>query len=197
MQLRYRPNPALVAVLLSALLLGACGQSYEWQTSDIEGKMPDLSFRLTDERGQTVTEEDFAGKIRLLFFGFTSCPDICPTTLARLTQAVDALPPEKRSRVQILFVSVDPQRDDPQRLAEYTDAFGDYVIGLTADESTLRDLTQRYASTFSYEEPDASGQYGVAHTASVFVFDQEGDARLLVRAGDSLDAVTEDLAALL
>lgn len=191
------PVRGLTIGFLGAILLSACGESYEWKTSDITDKMPDLEFELTDERGRTVTEDDFAGTVRLLFFGFASCPDVCPTTLARLTQAVDALPAEQRAQVRVLFVSVDPQRDSPERLAKYTDAFGDYVVGLTADEATLRALTERYASTFSYEEPDAGGDYGVSHTASVFVFDEEGGARLLVRAGDPVEAVMQDLAALL
>lgn len=191
------PVRGLTIGFLGAILLSACGESHQWKTADITDKMPDLEFELTDGRGRAVTEEDFAGTVRLLFFGFTSCPDVCPTTLAQLTQAVDALPAEQRAQVRVLFVSVDPQRDSPKRLAKYTDAFGDYVVGLTADEAALRALTKRYASTFSYDEPDAGGDYGVSHTASVFVFGEEGDARLLVRANDPVEAVTQDLAALL
>ena len=91
-----------------------------------------------------VSLSDYRGKVVMLFFGFTACPDVCPTALQKLSQAVSGLSTENQEEVLTLFVSVDPQRDTPERLAEYVNFFGDKIIGLTGNASDLRTLTQRY-----------------------------------------------------
>ncbi|MDZ7748625.1 MAG: SCO family protein [Halofilum sp. (in: g-proteobacteria)] len=104
--------------------------------------------------------------MNLLFFGYTSCPDVCPMTLSRLSRVLDRLEPDERRQIRVLFVSVDPRRDPPARLREYTNAFGPRFVGLTADVSRLEKLTSRYYTTFSYGEPDAAGNYDVRHNAA-------------------------------
>lgn len=196
---------ALATVPLAAVALGAgCSQPYEWKTSNVTGKFPDLKLQLTDENGEQVSEADFSDTVNMLFFGFTSCPDVCPTTLARLSRVMDELEPAQRRQVRVLFVSVDPGRDTRSRLAEYTDSFGERFVGMTADIPTLRQLTKRYYTTFSYGEPDANGDYEVLHNGSVLVFDRDGKARLRLTASeagggpsDSVDAIVSDLEALL
>ena len=97
-----------------------------------------------------------------------------------------------------MFVSVDPQRDTPERLAEYVNFFGDKIIGLTGTASDLRTLTQRYRTTFGHEEPDAEGDYAVTHSGAVYVFDREGNPRLLIRPEDlSAQSIRQDLVGLL
>lgn len=178
------------------LMLGGCGPSHEWRTSNVTGKLPDLEFRLTDERGREVTEADFTGTVNLLFFGFASCPDVCPATLAKLRAVITELDPDAAQEVRVLFVSVDPRRDPPERLDRYTEAFGERFVGLTAPVSRLRDLTQWYGASFSYGEPDESGDYSVQHPGTVYVFDINGKARLLFRESTPLDAMVSDLSAL-
>lgn len=187
-----RSRSLVIAVI--ALLLGGCiGQEHNWHGKDIDGLMPELQFTLTRSDGKTVTAEDTRGQIRLLFFGFTHCPDVCPATLAQLNQAVAAMPEDLSQEVTPLFVSVDPQRDTPEKLASYVSFFSDRTIGMTADEPTLRNLAKRYRTTFGYDEPDERGNYNVSHSSAVYVFDGEGNARLLLRPGMTTEQITSDL----
>lgn len=186
-----------MALLASLVVLGGCfGDDENWNGKDISGLMPELAFELTGTSGDTVTAEQTDGNIRLLFFGFTSCPDICPATLQKLSRAVKDLPTELREDTQIVFVSVDPQRDTPERIDSYVSFFSDRAIGLTGEEPALRELSKRYRTTFGYDEPDAEGNYNVSHSGAVYVFDREGKARLLIRPELSVEEIRTDLVAL-
>lgn len=168
-------------ILTLIALLAGCQQSPEWNGKDISGLMPDLAFELVNAEGDVVTEADVSGKVNLLFFGFTNCPDICPTTLAQLAAAIRSLPEPIQQQVQVLFVSVDPERDDGQRLGEYASAFGSSVLGLTGDQSQLQALTRRYRVTYGYSEADDNGYYNVSHSSAVFAFSVDGKVKLLLR----------------
>lgn len=181
----------LLPLLVSLWLVGCSEQ--EWQTKDISGLMPPLEFKLIDENGNAVNAEQFRGKTTLLFFGFTHCPDVCPTTLARLGAATKQLDDKIREDTQVLFVSVDPGRDDPETLREYTDAFGPQFVGLTGDKDALDALTRRYRVTYGYGDEDDNGDYDVSHSSAVFAFNRAGEARLLIRDSDPMDAVVSDL----
>ncbi|MEQ5813959.1 SCO family protein [Marinobacter sp. NFXS11] len=183
-------------IFVALMFTGCTGQDESWHGKDIAGLMPELEFQLEGTDGNTVTPADSQGTIRLLYFGFTSCPDVCPTTLTDLRRSVRQLPEEYRDDVTTLFVSVDPRRDTPERLASYVDFFGDRVVGLTAEEPALRELTKRYRTTFGYDKPDDSGNYNVSHSSAVYVFDRSGNARLLLRPGLSPQQISEDLAQL-
>ncbi len=121
---------ASMALMMLAILLSGCMEedAPDWHGTDISGVMPKLEFNLTDSQGTPVSGDDYSGQVRMLFFGFTSCPDVCPTALQKLSQAVSGLGPENQEEVLTLFVSVDPERDTPERLAEYVNFFG--VSGL-------------------------------------------------------------------
>ncbi|HKK55258.1 SCO family protein [Marinobacter sp.] len=186
----------LFAALMLALLAGCSGDQQNWNAKSISGLMPELSYELTDTSGKTVTAEDTDGNIRLMFFGFTSCPDICPTTLQKLARVVKNLPEPTRQDVKIIFVSVDPERDTPERIKSYVEFFSDSIIGLTGSEKNLRELSKRYRTTFGYEAPNEDGNYDVSHSSAVYVFDRDGEARLLVRPGQSTEALIADLKAL-
>lgn len=191
-----RLRKGLLVALFGPLLLIACGGE-EWRTKDISGLVPDLEFALTDEQGRAVRAADYRGRIALLFFGYTYCPDVCPATMARLSTAVAALGPGAHDELRVLFVSVDPARDTPEHLRRYTDYFGDSVIGLTGDKPALDALTKRYRVTYGYGDKDADGNYSVSHASGVFVFGREGEPRLLLRESDTQEAVQEDLRRLL
>jgi len=182
-----------LAACLALLITGCFGSDQSWNAKEIDGLMPELSFTLTRSDGQTVTAEDYQGQIRLLFFGFTNCPDVCPTTMARLSQAIEAMPDELKGTVTPLFVSVDPERDTPEKLAQYVGFFSDRAVGMTGDEDALRDLAKRYRTTFGYDEPDDRGNYNVSHSSAVYVFDGQGEARLLLRPDMSAEQITQDL----
>lgn len=191
---RYTRSPWLPVAMAALVILAGCSDSSQnWNGKDISGLMPDLEFQLVNDEGKPVSQEKSAGQIRLLFFGFTSCPDVCPTTLQKVSQATRGLPDPVREDVQTLFVSVDPKRDTPERLQEYVNFFGDRIEGLTGTEPQLRELAKRYRTTFGYDQPDAEGNYMVSHSSAVYVFDREGAARLLIRPDTSASEIREDL----
>jgi protein SCO1/2 len=182
--------------LFVGVITGCSEPAPEYKGKDLSGIMPPLAFNLTSEGGQEVTAADWAGQTRLLFFGFVSCPDICPTTLSRLSRALEKLPEEQRKQTTVLFVSVDPQRDTPEDLKAYTNSYGASFVGLTAREPALRDLAKRYRTTFSYGEKNEQGHYDVSHSNAIFVFDGQGESRLLLRGSMDPEAIAHDLSTL-
>lgn len=186
---------ALLVLGVTALLVG-CGDR-SWNGKDISHLMPALEFELSDETGAEVDQSVFEGRPVAIYFGFTHCPDVCPTTLAKLVAAARRLPPEQRDRLQLAFVSVDPERDTPQRLAEYTGAFSDALLGLSGSQRQLQALTRRYRITYGYEVPDADGNYEVSHSSAIFVFNERLEAELMLLDSLQIDEMTADLERLL
>jgi protein SCO1 len=189
-----------LSVLLCCVTLQACSGGYDAPVSRhariISGVMPPLKFALTSDRGTSATAADFLGKITLLYFGYTSCPDACPMTLMGISQAVKHLGAAAES-VRVLFVSVDPQRDSPQVLRRYASAFGPQVIGLTGTDDQLTSLTKRYRVAYRRDAPNGNGDYTVYHSSAVFVFDGDGNARLLVTSTGPDSHLAEDLQSLM
>lgn len=186
----------LAGVLLLAAGLAGCSHGPPWQTRSISGFMPDLGFTLTDQHNRSVHAGDYQGKVVLLFFGFSHCHMTCPATLEKLAAVLRSLGKES-DQARVLFVSVDPGRDTPARLAAYTRAFGPQVIGLTGTEKQLHALSKRYRVAFSYGKGYPQGDYPVYHSSAVFVFDGQGNARLLFQQADKADALRADLERLL
>lgn len=183
----------LLGVAAMALLLAGCAQEPEWELRDISGLMPDLQFELTRASdGATVTGQDYAGEVTVLFFGFTNCPDVCPMTLQKFAQALQSLDGGAED-VRVLFVSVDPERDTREVLSQYVSAFGEQFDGLRGPESALRDLVKRYRATFGYGEPDEHGYYDVSHSSAAYIFDRDREIRLLAREDASIGAIERDL----
>src|SRR5690625_1757704 len=183
-------------VVVPAALLPGCGEK-GWHGKDGSPIWPRLALELTDEHGEQVTQYVFAGRPVAIYFGFTNCPDICPATLARLTAAARSLPEPMRDELQMAFVSIDPGRDTPDRLADYTSAFSDRMLGLTGTQKQLTSVTRRYRISYGYDEPRADGSYDVSHSSSVLVFGPDLKARLMLL--DSLTAaeMADDLQRLL
>lgn len=181
------------AVLLACAALAACGASpAPYALLNIKGLVPRLDFHLTDQDQRAVTAQDYRGHLVLLYFGYTQCPDACPTMLSELSQALRALGPQGRE-ARVLFVTVDPQRDSAAKLKSYVGFFGPQFVGLRGDDAALSALTRRYRVAYHLEPPDRNGNYVVDHSSAVFIFDRDGRARLLAREGDSLQAITGDL----
>lgn len=184
-------------VMILALLLGACGDSESWHGRDISGLMPDLAFELTSEQGKPISEQAFRGKVTPMFFGYTHCPDYCPATLSRLAQAIQLLPEDLQEQVRVLFVAVDPKRDTPGHLREYT-AFFDRniaadITGVTGSKEDLLALARRYRTTFSYGKPDENGDYIVSHGQAIYLFDKQGRVRLMLLDEQTVEQIAEDL----
>ncbi|MGB6007913.1 SCO family protein [Castellaniella sp.] len=181
---------------MAGLVLWACGLGVALAAvHPVRGFLPDLKFTLQGAGNVTVTQQAFAGKIVLMFFGYASCPDICPTTMAQLAQVTESLGP-KADQVRILFVSVDPHRDTPDVLQTYVDQFDRHAIGLTGDESAIAALARRYRVAYQIERPDSAAPnapYEVSHSRGIYAFDQQGKAVWLASDSES----QEDLLAAL
>lgn len=196
---RFARLAGLSIAFVASLLLAACqphDEAAPWQLTDIAGHMPDLSFQLVDDQGKSVTAADYRGKIALLYFGYTHCPDVCPLTLAHLHVVMQRLGP-LADGARILFVSVDPARDTPQTMHAYVTAFDPHTVGLTGTPAQIEALTKRYRAAFSREPDQAGGSYEVSHSSGIYVFDTNGRARLLATPTDSQDKLVHDLHLLL
>ncbi len=133
-------------------------------------------FTLTDHRGQPFTQKDLLGQYHLLFFGFTHCPDICPTSLLTLAEAMQNLPESLQERIQPVFVSVDPGRDTPEILAQYVANFHPRLIGLTGTEAQIRQIADAYKVYYSVSPPnETDGSYLVDHSGFLFLMDPKGN----------------------
>ncbi len=153
--------------------------------------LPD--FELLDHTGQTQTRSMFTGQWQLVFFGFTQCPDICPTTLATLTRATTALADQGVARVpQVVLVSVDPDRDTPERLAEYIAHFGDGHVALTGDVDALRELTEPLYIYFR-KVPLGDDNYTVDHSSVVLLINPDGEFHALFSGPLASDDLVNDL----
>jgi protein SCO1/2 len=175
-------------LFLVALALAACQPSApKFKSTDITGADYGKALQLTAHDGKPRTLADFAGKIVIVTFGFTHCPDVCPTILADLAGVQKQLGPDG-DRVQVLFVTVDPERDSAEGLAKYVTAFDPRFIGLRGDA----EATQRTAKDFKifFEKRKVGDSYTVDHSAQSYVFDPKGRLRLFVRH----DRISADLA---
>ena len=185
---------------LCLVFLTACyDPTQKWTLYDVSGHLPDLKFSLLGEGNTVITHNDLKNKTVLMFFGYASCPDVCPTTMAQLTEVLEKLEDQAKD-VRILFVSVDPHRDTPDMLQAYVNAFNKNAIGLTGSEKQVADLARRYRVAYQIEKPkpgDDAKIYDVTHSRGVFLFDKNGRARLLASDTEKVDVVTQDLRQLL
>jgi protein SCO1/2 len=182
-------------IICSLALLAACdGGKPQFKSTDITGAPYGHTLELTDHTGKPRRLEDFRGKAVVLFFGFTHCPDICPTTLADISQAIKALGPDAE-RVQVLMVSVDPERDTPEALAKYVTAFDPRFLGLRGDLAATQKVAKEFKIYFEKRKQGAS--YTVDHSAQSYVIDPQGRLRLLVRHDRISADLSQDLRVLL
>ncbi len=183
--------------LVAALALAGCGpDAPRFKASDVTGTAYGRDFRLTDHHGQPRTLADYRGKAVVLFFGYTQCPDVCPTTLAELAETMKRLGPEA-DRVQVLFVTVDPERDTPQLLSLYVPAFHPSFIGLSGDAEATARTAKEFRVIYQKQPGREPGTYTMDHSAGTFVFDPQGRLRLYVGYGQGPDVFAHDIAELL
>ena len=196
---RFRPATLLAAagvLILTAALAGCARNDPHYALKNITGLVSPLQFQLTDQDGQPVTAASYRNDIAILYFGYTECPDECPTTLTMLANALHTLGPQA-TQVRVLFVSVDPRRDTTEVLKRYVNNFGPQFVGLRPDQDELIALSKRYRIAYHYEKPDKFGNYEVDHSSAIFIFDREGRARLLGLSDTKSQQVASDLRRLL
>lgn len=180
------------------LFVFGCGQQGQarFVSTDITGADFGKGFSLTDHMGKPRTLDDFRGRVVTIFFGYTQCPDVCPTNMATMAEVMKLLGEDAR-RVQVLFVTVDPERDTAQLLAQYVPNFNADFLGLYGDVEATAQVAKNF-KVFFQKQPGSSPQnYTVDHTAGTYVYDPLGRIRLYVRHGERADAIAADIKLLL
>jgi protein SCO1/2 len=185
-------RPFLWAVLSLALLLSACAPPAPFNSTEVSGIDYGRGLRIADTGGQLRSLEDFADSVTVVFFGFTSCPDICPSTLLRLKQAREALGADAQ-RVKVLLVSVDPQRDSPERLRAYLDNFDSSFVGLRPAPEQLPAVVKAFHA-IAVQVPSKDGStYTVDHSSTLYVYDRHNRLRLIAQPDFVMEAFVADL----
>lgn len=205
--MNLKPHKTLVAGRRAALLAGAgllaaaglvgCQPGKAgFLNTDITGAEFARSFSLTDHNGIVRKLDDFRGKAVVVFFGFTQCPDVCPTTLTELAEAMRQLG-ARADQVQVLFITLDPERDSPALLAQYVPAFDKRFLGLTGDLATVTQTAREFKVFFQKVAGSTPATYSIDHTAGSYVFDPKGRVRLFIKHGQGPAPLVADLGRLL
>jgi len=185
------------AATLCLALAGCQDKPVSFHSTDITGASFARDFKLTDHEGKPRQLSDFAGKVLVVFFGFTFCPDVCPTTLAQMKAVRESLSPEEREDVQVVLITVDPERDTPQVLSNYVSAFDPSFIGLHGSTDEIKSTAREFKVFFAKVPGRTEGSYSMDHTAASYVFDKNGQVRLMVRHNALTDEIVSDLKQLL
>ena len=182
---------ALLGIAIAAAALSGCnGSGPPFKNTDITGADYGKDFTLNDQNGRTRTLADFRGKVVVVFFGYTRCPDVCPTTLAELKVAKEQLG-EDGARLQVLFITVDPERDTREVLANYVPAFDPSFLGLYGDAAATARVAKEFKVFYRKAPGKTPGSYSMDHTAGSYVFDRRGRLRLFVRHGNVPNLVAD------
>jgi protein SCO1/2 len=200
LNLRSFLNIASVKILglgLSALLIASmlgCSPKPSFKNVDITGSTAfGNNFSLLDSNGNTKTMADYKGKVVVVFFGFTQCPDVCPTTLTEMDEALKLLGP-KADKVQVIFITVDPERDTASVLAQYVPSFNPRFVGLRpADEAGLEKVAKDFRIYYKKVPGSKPGSYTMDHSAGSYVLDQNGQLRLYIKHAQGPEVLAHDL----
>jgi protein SCO1 len=193
---------SLVFALVALALVAGCGQKStpppesSFNATDITGAPWGKDFALTDHNGVARSLKDFRGKAVALFFGYTHCPDVCPTTLSEFAMALRQMGDEA-NRVQVLFVTLDPERDTPELLAKYVPAFNPAFLGLHTDSKSLAKLTADFKVVYQKNSGNDPKNYLIDHSTGTYIYDPQGRLRLLVPYGSKPKNIAADLHTLL
>ena len=184
------------APLVAALLALAACQDAPPEQPPLAGAAIGAEFTLTGEDGDPVSWSDFDGQYRTLYFGYTYCPDVCPVDTQRAMAGLKAFEqanPELGAQIQPLFVSVDPARDTPAVLAEFTDSFHPRLVGMTCTKEQIDAVTEAFAAVYSIEEPNEAGGYLVGHTNITYLFGPDGEPLAMLPTDQGPEAVAAEL----
>lgn len=187
----------LMSGLLLLTALFACGRTSEkFNNTDITGVDYAQDFSLTDHTGKARKLADFRGKLAVMFFGYTQCPDVCPTTMAEMAAVMKSLGKDA-DRVQVLFVTLDPERDTQALLAAYVPSFDARFLGLYGDAAATAKVARDFRVFYQKVPGKTEGSYTMDHTAGSYVFDRDGRIRLFLRHGQGAAPIAHDLGILL
>lgn len=186
----------IAALAVAAALVACSPEKPSFHGADITGAGLGGGLNLTDHTGKRRTLADFAGKAVVVFFGYTHCPDACPTTLAEMKQVKAELGPDG-DRLQVLFVTIDPQRDTPELLASYVPAFDPSFLGLYGDAAATERTAEAFKVYFEKVPGPTPDTYSMDHTVARYVYDPQGRLRLLAKPDESPAALAHDIELLL
>jgi protein SCO1/2 len=192
-------NDRRIKQLLCVLLLvclTACTEAPRFNATDLAGADFGKDFALTDHTGKPKRLADFSGRVVILFFGYTQCPDVCPTNMGTFASAMKALGPDA-DKVQIVFVTLDPERDTQELLAQYVPAFHPSFIGLRGDAAATAETAKSFKVFYQKQPGKTATSYTVDHTAGSYMFDPKGKLRLYVHHGSAADKIAQDIRTLL
>ncbi|MEK7943363.1 SCO family protein [Pigmentiphaga sp. YJ18] len=184
------------AAAVAAAMLAACEKKPSFNSTDVSGSDLGTDLSLTDSNGQARTLQDFKGKVLVVFFGFVQCPDVCPTTLAEFVQVKNSLGKDG-DKVQVAFVTVDPERDTPEILRAYVTQFDPGFLGLRGDADATARVAKSFKVFYAKVPGKEPGSYTMDHTAGVYIYDPEGHLRLFARHNAGVDALASDIRQLL
>jgi protein SCO1 len=183
--------------LASLIALSGCQQqSQSFNSVDITGANYAHDFSLTDHNGNKRTLADFRGKVVLVFFGYTQCPDVCPTTMADMAQVKTKLG-NAGDKLQVVFISVDPERDTQALLAQYVPSFDRSFIGLYGTPDEIARTAKEFKVIYQKVPGKTPTSYSIDHSAGSYLFDPQGKVRLFVKHSQSVDSIAEDVKRLL
>jgi protein SCO1/2 len=187
---------AFIAVALAALTLGCSPDAPKFKASDVTGASFGRDFALTDATSKPRTLADFRGKAVVIFFGYTQCPDVCPTNLLNMAEVLRRLGADA-DRVQVLFVTIDPQRDTRELLAQYVPAFDPRFVGMYTDLPGTEALARDFKVFYRRQGDAAGANYTVDHSTGTYVYDPQGRLRLYIKHGEKPELIAADLRRLL
>lgn len=182
--------------MLASLLSGCAPDKPQFKSIDLTGADYAQGFSLTDHNGQLRTLKDFAGKIVVVFFGFTQCPDVCPTSMAELAQVKQLLGPDG-DKLQAVFITVDPERDTPALLKAYMTNFDPTFLALRPTPEQLPQVAKDFKVYYKKVEGRTAGSYSMDHSAGSYIFDGNGHIRLYNRYGARAEVLASDIRLLL
>jgi len=188
-------RPSALLALLLALVLAACS-SQASAPPPLEGASMGGPFTLIDQNGRRVSDRDFAGKYRLIYFGYTFCPDVCPVDMQVIGAGLRRFEAEdgaRAAKVQPIFISVDPARDTPQVLRQFVSAFHPRLIGLTGSEAEIAEVAREYRIFYQRGEPSAGGGYMVNHTRMAVLYGPDGKPIAIIPVDRGPDGVAAEL----
>lgn len=186
----------LLPLVLLALLAACSKPAEKFTNMDLTGLDYPKDFSLTDQNGKQRTLADFKGKVVVMFFGYTQCPDVCPTTMTEMASVMQKLGPDA-DNVQVLFVTIDPERDTQALLASYVPSFDKRFLGLYGDAAATAKVAKDFKVFYQKVPGRSADSYTMDHTAGSYVFDKQGQLRVFLRHGQGAEPIAHDLQILL
>ena len=187
----------LILLMAVALLVSCAKHEYPapLHAIDVTWQHPEADFHLADSNGKALTLADFRGKVKVVFFGYTHCPEVCPTTLADLSQVMRQLGPDAKN-VQVIFVTLDPERDTPQVLGKFIPAFDSSFLGLHGDAQATAQAAQSFGVSYQ-KQAGKNGSYTLDHSDGTYLIGKEGKPMWMSRYGQRADFLVQDIKLLL